>query len=200
MATYGVARMTVRQAQGVLKAEGLAVARKGAGVFVRAAQPLRRRGTARLAQSQWGAGRSIWAADTEGRDLVVDRVTVSVEGESCVRRRRYILDGKPVQLATSYLPMVIVEGSAIMAEDTGPGGTYARLRELGSEPVRFHEEIRLGAAQADEAEALGTAIGAPVFQIRRTAYTTNDLAIEFTYMILDPASYILEYAFGAQVP
>lgn len=192
--------MTARQAQGVLQSEGLVVARKGAGVFVRDSRPLRRRGTARLAQSQWGRGRSIWSADTEGRDLVVDQVSVSVEGDRCVRRRRYVLDGKPVQLATSYLPMALVEGSAIVEEDTGPGGTYARLKDLGHEPVRFHEEIRLGAATADEAERLGIPAGAPVFAVRRTAYTATDLAVEETHMVLDPASYILEYDFGAQLP
>ena len=52
------------------------------------------------------------------------------------------LDDKPVLLATSYLPASVVAGSAITREDTGPGGTYARLAELGYKPVHFREEIR----------------------------------------------------------
>lgn len=36
-----------------------------------------------------------------------------------VRRPRFVLDGKPVLLATSYLPMSLVAGSAITQEDAG---------------------------------------------------------------------------------
>ncbi|ESU49845.1 GntR family regulatory protein [Streptomyces sp. HCCB10043] len=54
------------------------------------------------------------------------------EGERvCVRSRRFVLDGKPVLLSTSYLPAPLVEASAITQPDTGPGGIYARLAELG---------------------------------------------------------------------
>ncbi|CAM5735932.1 hypothetical protein SHIRM173S_09002 [Streptomyces hirsutus] len=82
-----------------------------------------------------------------GLDLIGD-------GTTCVRRRRFVLDGKPVLLATSYLPMPLVAGSAITQEDTGPGGTCARLAELGYEPVHFREEIRSRMPSKDEAAQL----------------------------------------------
>ncbi|MBD9733914.1 GntR family transcriptional regulator [Streptomyces sp. H28] len=212
MATHGVARMTARQALGVLREEGIAESRKGAGVFVRAFRPLRRRGIQRLARDQWGNGRSIWSADVEARNLQVDQVTVgeetapehigavlglAAEDAACVRRRRFVLDGKPVLLATSYLPLSLVAGSAVTREDTGPGGTYARLAELGHEPVHFREEVRSRMPSPDEVTQLSLAPGTPVILICRTAFTDQGRPVEVNEMTLDAASYVLEYDFDA---
>ncbi|MEU2736644.1 GntR family transcriptional regulator [Streptomyces sp. NPDC007095] len=212
MAAHGVARMTARQALGVLQNEGVAESRKGAGVFVRAFRPLRRKGIQRLSQDQWGTGRSIWSADIEDRTLVVDQVTVTEEAAPepigqvldlteedtvCVRRRRFVLDGKPVLLATSYLPSSVVAGSAITQVDTGPGGTYARLAELGHKPVHFREEIRSRMPTKHEAAQLSISAGTPVILICRTAFADEGRPVEINEMTLDAASYVLEYDFDA---
>ncbi|KUL38557.1 GntR family transcriptional regulator [Streptomyces sp. NRRL F-4489] len=208
MATYQVARMTARQALGVLQNEGVAEARKGAGVFVREFRPLRRRGVQRLARDGWGEGRSVWADEVGERELVVDQVAVSEgpapagvaevlgigAGEAaCVRSRRFVLDGKPVLLARSFLPVEVVAGSAIAREDTGPGGIYARLAELGYRPVRFREEIRSRMPSREEAERLRLGAGTPVIVIVRTAFAEGGRAVEVNEMILDSSAYVLEY-------
>ncbi|MFB7906184.1 GntR family transcriptional regulator [Kitasatospora sp. NPDC059146] len=212
MDEYGVARMTARQALGVLQSEGIAEARKGSGVFVRDFRPLRRRGIQRLAQGQWGSGRSIWSADIDNRSLVVDQVSVTEQGAPehvarvlgvepgvpmCVRHRRFVLDGKPVLLSTSYLPAVLVAGTAITREDTGPGGTYARLAEIGAKPVHFREEVRSRMPAAEEATRLELSAGTPVILICRTAFADEGQVVELNEMILDAASYVLEYDFDA---
>ncbi|MFG2477252.1 GntR family transcriptional regulator [Streptomyces fagopyri] len=212
MAAHGVARMTARQALGVLQAEGIVEARKGTGVFVRDFQPIRRLGIERLAREQWGEGRSVWEADLSGRELVVDSVEVGEEEASgvvagvlglddgdrvCVRRRRYTLDGKPVLLASSYLSSALVAGTPITRSDTGPGGVYARLAELEREPVRFREEVRSRMPSADEAERLALPSGVPVVLVARTAYDAGGVAVELNDMVLDSSAYVLEYGFGA---
>ncbi|MFE6050214.1 GntR family transcriptional regulator [Kitasatospora sp. NPDC056446] len=212
MDEYGVARMTARQALGVLQSEGIAEARRGAGVFVRDFRPLRRRGIQRLAQGHWGSGRSIWSADIDNRSLVVDQVAVTEQGAPehvagvlgvdpgapmCVRHRRFVLDGKPVLLSTSYLPAVLVAGTAITREDTGPGGTYARLAEIGAKPVHFREEVRSRMPSGEESTRLELSAGTPVILICRTAFADEGQVVELNEMILDAASYVLEYDFDA---
>lgn len=213
MATYEVARMTARQALGVLQSEGLVEARKGAGVFVRAFRIRRRRGIQRLAQEQWGSGRSVWSADVDDRQPVVDQIEVSEQeadgriadalgispgARVWVRSRRFVLEGKPVLFATSYLPSELVADSAITQADTGPGGVYARLAELGHRPVHFREELRSRMPSADEAGRLSLSAGTPVIQIVRTAFAEGGRPVEVNDMTLDSASYVLEYDFDAR--
>lgn len=212
MARHQVARMTARQALGVLQSEGLVEARKGAGVFVREFRPVRRRGTSRLSGATWGAGHSVWSTETEGRDLVVDATSVTEEEPpaavarilglaegvpACVRRRRFVLDGRPVLVATSYLDAALVSGTPITESDTGPGGIYARLGDIGHRPVRFREEVRSRMPGAAETEHLRLLPGTPVMLIRRTAVTATGRAVEVNDMILDASAYILEYDIDA---
>ncbi|WP_405454513.1 GntR family transcriptional regulator [Streptomyces achromogenes] len=178
----------------------------------RAGAELRRRGIERLARERWAEGRSIWSADIGDRELVVDSVEVTEEaapavvaavlglGEgahACVRRRRFVLDGKPVLLSTSYLPAALVAGTAISRAETGPGGTYARLAELGRGPVRFREEVRSRMPGAEEAGRLELPAGVPVVLVARTAFDAEGRAVEVNEMVLDSSAYVLEYDFGA---
>lgn len=212
MARYRVARMTARQALGVLLNEGIAVAHKGSGIFVRDFAPIIRESLTRLSHDRWARGASIWSSDATDRDL---RVTTRVredavpghiapllglrEGDRvCVRERRFVLDGQPVMLSNSYLPADVVRGSAITQPDTGPGGTYARLTELGHEPTRFREDVRARMPQQHEITALDlSAFGTPVVEIVRTAFTEEGNPIEVNEMTLDASAYILRYDFEA---
>ncbi|AXK34940.1 GntR family transcriptional regulator [Streptomyces armeniacus] len=206
--THQVALMTARQALDVLKNEGIAESRKGKGVFVRAFRPVRRRGVQRLSQEVWGSGRSVWADDAADRDLVVDGIEVGEAPATepvarvlglepgaavCTRHRRFVLDGKPVLLSVSHLPAELVAGSPVTQEDTGPGGTYARLAELGHKPVRFREEVRSRMPSAAETRQLELSAGTPVMRICRTAFDGDGRAVELNEMTLDAAAYVLEY-------
>jgi GntR family transcriptional regulator len=210
MASYHVARETARKALAQLINEGIATPKRGAGVFVRGFRPIIRSGIQRLANTTWPVGKSIWGAEAEGRTLAVDSVQVQEEdtpshaavllglGEDervFVRRRRYVLDGKPVLLARSYLPAKLVADSAITQPDTGPGGIYARLRELGHSPTHFREDLRARMPEPGETDELVIAAGTPVVEIVRTAYTENGLAVEVNEMVADASAYVFRYDF-----
>ncbi len=209
---YGVAQLTARHALEVLKNEGLIVAKRGSGTFVREFKPIRRVSPDRLRATSWGSGRPIWNTDVGTRPRT-EGVTVEVEmppapiaevleldagARVVIRRRRYVVDDKPVQLATSYYPETLVIGSAIAEINTGEGGAYARLKELGYEPTRFREELRIRMPRDTERTALDLAQGTPVALIVRTAYTADGQPVEVNEMVLDSAAYVVEYKFTSQ--
>jgi GntR family transcriptional regulator len=210
MAAYQVARETARKALAQLINEGIATPRRGAGVYVRGFRPVIRNGIQRLSDSTWGEGRSVWGEEADGRSLAVDSVQVSeddapgraaillglADGERViVRDRRYLLDGKPVLLARSYLPASLVGGSRITQPDTGPGGTYARLRDLGHPPARFREDLRARMPEPGEVSALDLAPGTPVIEVIRIAYTSGGRPLEVSEMVADAAAYVFRYDF-----
>ncbi|MEU0480585.1 GntR family transcriptional regulator [Streptosporangium sp. NPDC006013] len=209
MARHGIARATARQALSVLINEGLAVPKRGSGVYVRQFRPIRRHGSRRLSRDRWGRGAAIWDSDTEGRPYTVDEVDIDRERaedpvarvldspEVWVRRRRYSVNGRPVQLSVSHFPAELVEGTAITREDTGPGGVYARLGELGHAPAHFTEEIRARMPHPHETVQLDLPAGTPVIVIARVARTTDGVAVEINEMVLDAASYVLQYDFDS---
>jgi len=100
-------------------------------------------------------------------------------------------------LATSYLPLDLVKDTPVMRVDTGDGGTYARLADLGHPPVHFREEVRGRLPSAQEAIDLEMPVERSVLKICRTAYDETGRAIEVNEMTLDSAAYVLEYDYDA---
>ncbi|MFE5807292.1 GntR family transcriptional regulator [Streptomyces sp. NPDC056491] len=209
---YGVAKMTAANALKLLVAEGAAHARPGSGTYVREFKPIRRVATRRLSRSQWSSGMSIWAADVSDRAMgVVDIEVYETEppgwvagalrlddGESVlVRSRRYVVDGSPVQQATSYLAAGLVRRTPIARPDPGPGGVYARLADLGMAPVGFTEELRARMPSPEETELLALLPATPVVEICRTAMTAEGRPVEVNHMLLDAGSYVMQYDFSS---
>ena len=210
MRDHGVARATARQALAQLVNWGLAEARKGSGVYVRDFRPVVRDGIARLGQSTWPSGVSVWEAETEGRELVVDQLEVALVdtpqrvrlllglpdgGASVLRSRRYVLDGKPVLLSRSWLPAQIASGTPIAQADPGPGGIYARLADVGHAPVRFREDLRSRMPGPEEIERLAIAPGTPVVDIWRVALDADGTPVEVSEMTADSSAYVFRYEF-----
>lgn len=215
----GYGRGAVVDALERLRNEGLIVRRQGAGSFVRGPDfaRIQRRSPGRLAKAQWGAGNAIQDHDTLPRPRTVGVVVADVVPPTAVgallgvdpgtpvlsRFRRFLVDKRPVQLATSYLPTELTRGTRIEHTDTGPGGTYARLAEAGFGPTRFTERI-IGRAptpfelNGDDGgrEGLGLRKGAMVHEVTREAYA-SDRCVEVTVMVLDADVYELVYEFPA---
>lgn len=210
---YGVARMTVRHAIQVLLSEGLVLAEHGRGVFVRPRPLVHRLAADRFARRNRELGKAAFIAEAEQAGSVpsIDSIVIHEERPSpeisrrlgttrtvLARHRRYLLDGKPVETATSYIPLDIARGTAIEQPNTGPGGIYARLEEAGHTLDHFDEEVRARMATPAEIRALRLAPGVPVFHLIRTAYDTEGRAVEVCDTIMASDAYVLAYTLPAR--
>jgi GntR family transcriptional regulator len=213
MDRYQTSRVTVRQAIAVLGAEGLIDVEHGRGVFVRSRPPLRRLGRERLGRREREAGKGAFLSDAmaAGREAsaevevargvappeVAERLHLSQGDQVLIRRRRMLADGQPVQLATSYLPLQLVEDTQIEQADTGTGGTYARLEELGHRLGRFQEDLSARMPLPDEARSLRLGAGVPVIRVVRTAFDEQGAPVEVNEMVLAADRYELTYILPA---
>jgi GntR family transcriptional regulator len=188
MARYKVARMTVRQALAELQREGLAVARRGSGVYVLDARPIVREGT--TVQPPLPPGPSVWADEDGEHELDVDEVETGWEAApEHVAEALDISPGSSVQVNSCR---VVVDRREVMIR-----ATWRPITAIDAPtPTRFREEVRARPAAAHEADRLVLSPGAPVLAVQRIGYR-DDRPVEVTEMVLDASVYVLRYEFPA---
>ncbi|MFI8984929.1 GntR family transcriptional regulator [Streptomyces antimycoticus] len=209
---FGVSRMTVRNALALLQQEGLAVSEHGKGVFIRPRPPVRRLASDRFARRHRDQGKSAFTVEAEaaGSRPEVDSLEVKEERPSqdiaarlgsprkvLARRRRYLLDGRPVEFATSYLPLDLARDTPIAQPNPGPGGICARLEEMGHRLDHFDEEIRARMPSPAEVRTLHLASGVPVIHLIRTAFDAEGRAVEVCDTVMAADAYVLSYQLPA---
>ena len=214
MQRYGAARGTVRQAIALLKAEGVVTVAQGRGVFVRSRVPVRRLAHDRFARSHRDRGDSAFVVDlrAQGLNPEVEVLFVGPEKASpevarslgqrsgsrvLTRRRRYLANDHPIELATSYLPWKLAQGSPISQMNPGPGGIYARLEEMGHKLAYFTEDVTARMPLPDESKALLLSGGVPVLHLIRTAYDAEGTPVEVCDTVMAADSFILSYKLPA---
>lgn len=201
---------TASNALKLLAREGAVEIRRGVGAFVRNRNPILRNANVRLAKSQWGEGKAIWQVDLgdhypvpetrvyqsgdEGAPEVPDLVREHLPAETyLIRDRRYAVDGQPVQLSRSYFDYELVKGTRIEKRDSGPGGVYNRLLDLGYEVKETDEFVRARNPTEDEARRLRITTDRPVVEIVRLAATEEGKLVEVNVMVLVGDAYVLLY-------
>jgi len=211
---YGVARMTIRNALRVLQDEGLVTAEHGRGVYVRARPPVRRLASDRFAQRHRKEGMAAFTVEaaqigaTPGVDMltvtqaqppagIADRLGLADDSDVVVRSRRYLLDGRPVETAVSYIPADLAKGTPIADPNPGPGGIYARLEEQGHTLARFTEDVSARMPTPEEARLLALRPGVPVFHLVRTAFDLDGRAVEVCDTVMAADAYQLSYELPA---
>jgi GntR family transcriptional regulator len=101
---------------------------------------------------------------------IAERLGLKAGEKALIRRRQMYAGGQPMQLATSYIPWSFAEGPQMVERDSGPGGIYSRLADVGHAPVRFTEEVATRMPTPEEARFLRLTDPQPVFNQFRTAF------------------------------
>jgi GntR family transcriptional regulator len=211
---YGVDRRTVNRALLSLRAEGLVRVIRGRGTIVRELPVLRRDAATRQRIRESASARGAFQAELDRLGLAA-RSDVEVAEESVpaeiaallaidpgtkalTRRRRMYANDVPIQLATSWLPLDIAAGTQLAETDTGPGGAYSRLAELGHAPASFTEALRVRPPSDDEAQFLQMDAEQRVIAIRRSASTAAGRIVEVNDIVLPAHQWELVYNWPAE--
>lgn len=199
---YGVNIKTVRNAVGLLEAEGLVTPVRRRGTVVRERPPMKRLGAERYAKSKWKYGSSpAFIADREASgqpyersdqtqtvDLVkpparaAEVLDVDPEGSVYARSRIVRQDGKPTTWLTSYYRIGDVEGTPITDPTPGPagqGGGFAVLTLQGLEPHSVTETFYARMPTPEEIEVMELPAGEPVMRLERITRTKDGYAVEY---------------------
>jgi GntR family transcriptional regulator len=203
---YDASDQTVDRAVRVLKAAGYAQGQFGRGVFVTDRTPL---GT--LLRTT-GAVDSPFAAQfsADGTSLTWEATSLAVAASATVAARlaiepgdrvmctqyEYLADRKPVQLATSWEPLAITEGTDVVFPERGPyakRGVRGRMAAIGVRVVRASEVVGARPATTAEAEALGCSPGQCLTTLERTHVDATDRPVETSDIVVRADRWRLEY-------
>jgi GntR family transcriptional regulator len=180
----GISKMTIRHAFDSLRQEGLLVVEKGKrprvgpGRIQKDFQELR-------GFSEEMTRRGMKASS---KLLAIQRLKPDEETRSALNleengfiyriQRLRFADGKVVGLETTNLPAHLFPG--LDQQDFASQSLYSLLeKRYGVKLERSLEEIEAVGAGKDEAKALRVKPGFPLFSMRRTVYSSEDIPVEF---------------------
>ncbi|MGK5441080.1 GntR family transcriptional regulator [Micromonospora sp. URMC 105] len=208
MRRYGTSRTVAKWAVAVLKGEGIVEGRAGSGVYVRDNRRLVRHACGRDLRSGSGptspfardaarAGQqSTWEHDSR-HDRADERIAarLGVEPGAAVMctAYRFLADGEPIQLSTSYEPLAITQGTPVEWPEDGVAlGVVARMDSIGVPVDEVVERVSLRAATAGEVDALRLPARTFVHTIERT-YLAGGMPVETADIVLPGGRYDLVY-------
>ena len=222
IARYGVGETAAKHALQVLATEGLIEARAGSGSYVRKVPAARHLDHDRMHfpgspfgidEAATGQPGGLPADRPAGRFVsfehhteqitptlpVARRLGVIVGSPGAVIATRYLMtaDGQPVQLATSYEPAALTEGTPVALPEQGSyagRGVIERMRSIGFLVDEVTEELSVRTCLLAEAAALAMPAGATVMAIERTHLAAGQ-PVETADIVIPAERYRLRYRF-----
>lgn len=203
---YGLNQTSISRAISVLRHEGLVRVEQGRGAFVQEMPTVRR--VRRIPHS--GSRDSSFATEMRRLGLdpktdlvktvvarapaeIAERLSIPEDRDVLVRRRHMYASGRPIQLATSYIPLDVAGGRDVADPDTNPALLYERLADRGHRVIRFVEEIEVRRPDTDEADFLELPEGQPVIVVVRLAHDQHDRVMDVAVNVLNGYQWRLVY-------
>ncbi len=208
---YGLNQTSVRSAVDLLRAEGLIDRRAGSGTYVKARNRLTRRAHARDMRLPTQPSTSPFARDVIAAGMVprwdyqserktaspaiAARLQIDIGDPVMHTRYCYFADDEPIQLADSFEPLAITEGTPIeLPEDGAAVGVVARMDLIGVNPTHYIEDVTDRSATPEEVEALKLDPRGPlsVLAIERT-YFAGETPVETADIVFPGRRYRVVY-------
>jgi GntR family transcriptional regulator len=194
-ARFKVSQGTVRKAVDELATENLLVRRQGKGTFVatHAEQTIQFR-FLRLQPDDGVAGgtqRRFIDCRRQRAPADVARALGLRSGDAAIQVKRVLsLRGAPVVFDEIWLPAALFKGLTAERLSGYRGPMYGLFEsEFGVRMIRAEEKIRAVAADAQAAELLGVAVGAPLLSVERLSLTYGDKPVELRRGLYDTTAH-----------
>jgi GntR family transcriptional regulator len=208
---YQTTKTTASRAIALLQAEGLVRTEFGRGTFVQDIPKVKRvrrippRGTgsgSSFAEEMRKAGLDpdtplVQAEAIRPPTAIAERLDLAEGEQALIRKRHMFADRRPVQLATSYIPLSVAGSTDLAFPDTGPTGIYERLAGRGHRVTRFIEEIESRRPTEEEAAFLRISRVQHVLEVTRLACDRNGRTLEVTVNVFPASLWRLSYEWSA---
>jgi GntR family transcriptional regulator len=190
---YGVSLPTIRQALGVLRAEGVIESRQGIGTFVRDNRRLQRRSRHRYGRAR--DDQKLLTSHLRHRILSAGRESppphiadiLGEETQEIVVRRRLLSDpgsGRPEELGASYLPGDYVFDTFLESLDVVPKALFLCVEDLsGKRYAHAEDQWLVRIATGDESDLLSIPIGTQVLHLVHVARADDGSILEISESI-----------------
>jgi GntR family transcriptional regulator len=202
--------MTVRQAIGLLKEEGLVATRQGIGSFEQGRPPLRRIGSNRYSRKHRLSGKTPFMVDTTALGPptfeilrfgptpappdIADRLAIKEADLTLVTHLRFHAGSQVMQISTAYIPYALVQKSPIAdpAQRPWDTDTITNLETVGVDVDEVIEETTARTATSEEIRDLELRPGSHVFQMTRTMLA-DGTPVETCDITMPTSRYLLSY-------
>ncbi|MFJ4960849.1 putative HTH-type transcriptional regulator YurK [Streptomyces sp. ADI96-02] len=207
---YGVGQSVAQRAMERLIIEGILEGRAGSGTYVRRARERRRMVRSRHREARGGSPfradmrehdwSGTWECDSEARvpapRNIAERLAIE-PGDLCVMTDyEYLADGLPVQLARSWEPMAVTDGTPVLLPEMGPMGKVGVVERMRSIGVRISGGIevpRPARATQEQANLLGISVGDLVTEVERTYFDADGRPVETADIVVPDIRWEIAY-------